>query len=59
MENDRKDAEIEDLKKRIDEDQPTMEGQEGGSSLMMTLKAFFNQKELKVRVPEPHDWEGD
>ena len=37
-----------------------MEGQEGeGSSLMMMLKAFFEQKESKVQVPEPHDWEGD
>ena len=58
-ENDRKDTEIEDLEKRIDEDQPTTEGQEGGSSLMMMLKAFFDQKESKVRVPKPHDWEGD
>ena len=53
-ENDRKDAEI-------DEHLPTTEGEEenGGTSLMTTLKAFFEQKESKVRVPEPHDWEGD
>ena len=58
-ENDWKDAEIDDLKRWLDKDQPMMEGQEEGSSLMMTLKAFFDQKESKVRVPEPHDWEGD
>ena len=60
-ENDRKDTEIEDLKKRIDEHHPTTEGEEEEerTSLMMTLKAFFEQKESKVRVPEPHDWEGD
>ena len=26
---------------------------------MMMLKTFFEQKESKVCVPEPHDWEGD
>ena len=61
MENDQKDAEIDDLKKRIDKRHPTMEGEEEEEkmSLMTTLKAFFEQKELKVQVPEPHDWEGD
>ena len=59
-ENDRKGAEIDDLKKQIDERRPTTEGEEEeGTSLMTTLKAFFEQKESKVRVPEPHDWEGD
>ena len=55
-ENEQKREEIEDLKKQINEGQPMTEGQ---SSLMMTLKAFFEQKESKVRAPEPHDWEGD
>ena len=31
----------------------------GSESFIATLKAFFEQKESKVRVPEPHDWEGD
>ena len=58
-ENDQKDMEIDDLKKRIDEGLPTTEGTEGGTSLMTMLKAFFEQKESKVHVRKPHDWEGD
>ena len=58
QEDDRKGAEIDDLKKQLDERQPTTEGEEG-MSLMTTLKAFFEHKESKVWVPEPHDWEGD
>ena len=60
-ENDQKDAEIDDLKKEMNERLPMMgeEEENGGTSLMTTLKAFFEHKESKVRVPEPHDWEGD
>ena len=62
LENDRKGAEINELKKQVDERQPTTVGkgeEEEQMSLMTTLKAFFEQKESKVRIPEPHDWEGD
>ena len=31
----------------------------GNELFMATLKAFFEQKESKVRIHELHDWEGD
>ena len=34
-------------------------GTAGNESFMAMLKAFFEQKELKLHVPELHDWEGD
>ena len=57
-ENHRKDEQIEELKSQIGAtaDPSTTTG---NATFMATLKAFFEQKELKVGIPEPHNWEGD
>ena len=54
-ENFRKDEQIQELQEQLASPSTTT----GSESFIATLKAFFEQKESKVRVPEPHDWEGD
>ena len=57
-ENNQKDEEIEELQTQITNALgPSMIM--GNKSFMAMLKAFFEQKESKVHVPEPHNWEGD
>ena len=57
-ENSQKDEEIEELWTQIANSLgPSM--MMGNESFMAMLKAFFEQKELKVQVPKPHDQEGD
>ena len=57
-ENWQNDDEIQEIKDQLINSQgpSTMMGNE---SFMATLKVFFEKKESKVRVPEPHNWEGD
>ena len=57
-ENNRKDDQISELRDQLaGTTGPSMTM--GAESFIATLKALFEQKESKVHVPEPHDWEGD
>ena len=57
-ENQQKDEEICEIKDQlVNTSGPSM--MTGNELFMATLKAFFEQKELKVQIPEPHNWEGD
>ena len=58
-ENIRKDEQINELKEQLAATGQGPSTTMDNNTFMAMLKAFFEQKESKVSVPEPHDWEGD
>ena len=57
-ENWEKDIRINKLRDQIVQDGPSMTTG-SNDTFMAMLKAFFDKKESRVKVPKPHNWEGD